>query len=98
MMTMMMAMREEAVGVAVAKKSLSDLLSRVAHQGASFVIEKRGRPLARLVPVARRKKRSLADVRGWLDDADPFFTAMENITAARHARRPRRSVSPKRRP
>lgn len=98
MMTIMNVMREEAVGVAEAKKSLSDLLSRVAYQGVSFVIEKRGRPLARLVPMARRRRRGLADVRGWLDDADPFFTAMEHITAARHARRPRRSVSPKRRP
>lgn len=97
-MTIMRVMREEAVGVAEAKKSLSDLLSRVAYQGVSIVIEKRGRPLARLVPVTRRRTRSLADVRGWLDDADPFFKAMEDIARARHTGRPRRPVSPKRRP
>lgn len=98
MMTIMRAMREEAVGVAEAKKSLSDLLSRVAYQGVSFVIEKRGRPLARLVPMARPRKRNLAAVRGWLDDGDPFFKAMQDIVGARHTRRPRRPVSPRRRP
>lgn len=86
----------DTVSVAEAKKSLSELLSRVAYRGESIVIAKRGKPMARLVPVTGEADRSLADVRGWLDDADPFFAAMTEISAARHARRPRRSVAARR--
>jgi prevent-host-death family protein len=37
--------------VAEAKSRLSELLGRVAYGGASFVITRRGRPMALLVPV-----------------------------------------------
>lgn len=87
-------MGQRAVSVAEAKRSLSELLSRVAYRGESIVIAKRGKPLARLVPIAPQGRPSLADVRGWLEDTDPFFAAMEAITAARHARRPRRAPQP----
>ncbi len=33
---------------------------------------------------------SLADVRGWLEDDDPFFRHVEQIIKERHARQPRR--------
>jgi len=88
-MTIMRLMRQRAVGVAQAKKSLSELLSRVAYRGESIVIQKRGRALARLVPLSQEGKLSLARVRGWLDDDDPFFSAITAIVAARHARPPR---------
>lgn len=74
------------VTVAEAKRSLSELLSRVANRGESVVIAKRGKPVARLVPVALNRRKSLADVRGWLDDSDPFFRAMETVISERHAR------------
>lgn len=90
-------MRQHTVSVAEAKKSLSDLLGRVAYRGESIVIAKRGKPMARLVPVTGEERTSLADVRGWLDDADPFFAAMTEVGAARHARRPRRPVAVRRR-
>ena len=82
-------MRQRAVGVAEAKKSLSDLLSRVAYRGESIVIRKRGKPLARLVPITDERRPALADVRGWLADDDPFFTALDAVLRARHAGRPR---------
>ena len=88
-------MPHRAVSVAEAKKSLSELLSRVAYRGESILIEKRGKPMARLVPAIERSRPSLADVRGWLDDRDPFFAAMDDLTAARHSGRPR--VAPARR-
>jgi prevent-host-death family protein len=91
-----MASRE--VSVAEAKRSLSELLSRVVYRGESIVIAKRGRPVARLVPVTPDSRSSLADVRGWLEDSDPFFAAMDEIASARHARRARSGPPSRRRP
>jgi prevent-host-death family protein len=90
-------MGQRAVSVAEAKRSLSELLSRVTHPGESIVIVKRGKPVARLVPATPHRRPSLADVRGWLTDADPFFATMDAVVAARHARRPRRAPLPRRR-
>ena len=86
---MIRAMARQTVSVADAKKSLSRLLARVSARGESIVIERRGEPVARLVPVDRWQRGSLADVRGWLDASDPFFAEMNRIVRARHARRPR---------
>ncbi len=84
-----MPSRSRKVSVAEAKKSLSELLGRVAYGKETVTIVKRGRPMARLVPVAGPSSRSLADVRGWLEDEDPFFRHMDQIVRDRHRRRPR---------
>jgi len=96
-MTIMEIMGQRAVSVAEAKRSLSELLSRVAYRGESIVIAKRGKPVARLVPVTSNRRESLADVRGWLNDTDPFFAAVERIVGDRHARRPRAAGRSRRR-
>lgn len=83
------------VGVADAKKSLSELLGRVAYRGETITIVKRGRPMARLVPVAGPGGH-LADVKGWLGGDDPFWAVMEEIVSARHARPARRPPALKR--
>jgi len=88
-MSMMGAMGQRAASVAEAKRSLSELLSRVVYRGESILIAKRGKPVARLVPVTSSRRESLAGVRGWLNDNDPFFAAIEGIVGNRHARRPR---------
>jgi prevent-host-death family protein len=77
------------LNVAEAKKRFSDLLGRVAYGGESVLITRRGRPMARLVPVAGESAPHLANVRGWLDDDDPFFEAVERIVASRSRRVPR---------
>ena len=78
------------VGVAEAKKSLSELLGKVAYGRQSFTIVKRGRPMARLVPASKESRRSLGDVKGWMEDEDPFQQIMDEIVAARHSHHPRR--------
>jgi prevent-host-death family protein len=88
-----MAQRSSRVSVADAKKSLSQLLGRVAYAQESITILKRGRPMARLVPVTDRRRSSLADVKGWLDPKDPFFAIMDQILTARHVRHFRRIQS-----
>jgi prevent-host-death family protein len=85
-----MVEKPSQVGVADAKKWLSELLGRVAYGGETITIVKRGRPMARLVPVAGPGAGHLAHVKGWLADDDPFLAAMEEIVSARHARPARR--------
>jgi prevent-host-death family protein len=67
-----MAQRSPQVSAAEAKKSFSQLLGRVAYGQESITILKRGRPMARLVPVTDRRHPSPADMEGWLDPKDPF--------------------------
>jgi len=80
---------ELELNVAEAKRQFSDLLGRVAYGGESILITRRGRPMARLVPVAGDRAAHLARVRGWLDDDDPFFAAVDEIVASRSRRTPR---------
>lgn len=80
-----MVAKSSRINVAEAKKSLSELLGRVAYGRETFTIVKRGRPMARLVPATEKNSGSLADVKGWLEDDHPFFKHIE-----RHKRRPRR--------
>jgi prevent-host-death family protein len=72
------------VSVATARQHLSEILGKVAYGGEAFVITKKGRPMARLMPIARaksktKKPKSLGDIKGWLADDDPFFKALEMI-------------------
>jgi prevent-host-death family protein len=76
-----------AVSVAEAKKSLSELLGRVAYGQETITIQKRGKPMARLVPVPRRPVGHLADVKGWLWDDDALFNYIEEMV--RNRQRPR---------
>jgi prevent-host-death family protein len=80
----------ESVNVAEAKRRLSDLLGRVAYGGESVLITRRGRPMARLVPPEPPEAgESLAGVRGWLEDQDPFFDHIDRAVAARARHGPR---------
>jgi prevent-host-death family protein len=80
----------EEVNVAEAKRRLSDLLGRVAYGGETVLITRRGRPMARLVPVTEcGGEQGLAAARGWLDADDPFFATLDSAVAARAKHRPR---------
>ena len=76
----------ESVNVAEAKRRLSDLLGRVAYGGESVLITRRGRPMARLVPPEPPEAgESLAEVRGWLENQDPFFDHIDRANDAGQA-------------
>lgn len=81
-------MDEQLINVADAKKHFSELLGQVAYTGKSFLITKRGKPMACLKPV-QETPRHLADAKGWLDNDDPFFQAIESIVQARGNHLPR---------
>ena len=86
-----------SVNVAEAKRRFSDLLGRVAYGGETVLITRRGRPMAKLVPAGPDRMESLAAVRGWLANDDPFFERVDSIVAARSKHRPRIYRMPRRR-
>jgi prevent-host-death family protein len=87
----------KAVSVADAKREFSDLLGRVAYGGETVLITRRGKPMAKLVPVEREERETRFSGVGWLDDDDPFFEIMDQIVAARARHRPRISGRTRRR-
>ena len=81
-------MNEKSVNVVDAKKHFSELLGQVAYAGQRILITKRGKPMARLVPV-EEPQRNLADVVGWLENDDPFFSTIQDIVQSREKHVPR---------
>jgi len=53
-----------------------------------FIITKRGKPMARLVP-AEENVKHLAEARGWLEEGDDFFQTMDCIVRDRSKHAPR---------
>jgi prevent-host-death family protein len=81
-------MSRQNMSVAEAKKHLSELLGRVAFGKEEFIITKRGKPMARLVPAEENLTR-LAEAKGWLDEGDDFFRIMDRIVEERSKHVPR---------
>lgn len=77
------------VSVAEAKQHLSELLGRVAYGHETVTISKRGRPMAKLVPIDTADTSQLADVEGWLKDDDSFFADIDAIVSSREQHTPR---------
>lgn len=83
-------MKRDTVSVAEAKKSLSDLLGRVAYAKETITISRRGKPMAKLVPITGDKTAPHpADVRGWLNEDEAFFAAVNAIVGNRRRHIPR---------
>ena len=81
-------MNEKTINVAEAKKHFSELLGQVAYSKKHILITKRGKPMARLIP-AEGSDMHLSDARGWLEDDDPFFDAIDRIVKDRSMHLPR---------
>ena len=81
-------MTEDTINVAEAKKHFSELLGQVAYGKKHILITKRGKPMARLVP-ADEVDNHLSNAKGWLEDDDPFFEAMDRIIQERSKHIPR---------
>ena len=86
-------MLEEAINIAEAKKHFSELIGQVAYGKKRLVITKRGKPMARLVPI-EESVRHLSDACGWLEDNDPFFQTIESVVADRKKHIPRIFADP----
>jgi prevent-host-death family protein len=97
-MVITMASRKRTVSVAEAKQNLSELLGRVAFGGETVTILRRGKPMANLVPVqADEQPGHLGELRGWLEDDDPFFEQLERVVESRVTHAPRAYRAAKRR-
>lgn len=80
----------ESLNIAEAKKRLSELVGRVAHGGEEILLTRRGKPMARLVPVREDEPHSrLAELEGWLEEDDEFFDLMDEIVRSRATDSPR---------
>jgi len=86
-------MTEEAINIAEAKKHFSELIGQVAYGKKRLLITKRGKPMARLVPI-EEPVHHLSDACGWLEDNDPFFQAIGRIVADRKEHIPRILADP----
>ena len=81
-------MLEETINIAKAKKHFSELLGQVAFGKKHILITKRGKPMARLVP-ADEIDTHLSKAKGWLEDDDPYFEAIDGIVKDRGKHVPR---------
>ena len=78
------------INVEDAKRYFADLLGRVAYGGETIIITRRGKPMARLVPVdVDTAAPHVATAQGWLEDEAPFFTTIDTIVAERETHHPR---------
>lgn len=78
----------ETISVAEAKKTFSELLGKVAYGKKRIVITKRGKPMALLSPPDETDS-PIFQFKGWLDESDPFFPAIEQIVRRRADHKPR---------
>ena len=76
---------ETVISATILVRQLGDVLGRLRYRGESFVIERNGVPVARLVPVTRRRRASIAAaLRRWQEAAAPepaFADALEQVGA-----------------
>ncbi len=82
---------ESKIGVAEARRAFSILLGRVAYGRETIIITRRGRSMAKLVPIQEQQSQAneLANSKGWLDEDDTFFEIMNEIVADRQRHVPR---------
>jgi prevent-host-death family protein len=85
----MVTMKIKSATITQARARLSELIGKIAHAGQTVVITKRGRPVAKLVPADDLERPHLGKVKGWLEEDDPFFDAVDKIVAGRANHRPR---------
>ena len=70
------------LSVAEVRRRLSEVLGKVTYASEEFIITRKGKPVARIVPYAAPTvdhPRTLADVKGWLDPRDSFFQTLASI-------------------
>ena len=77
---------EKVISATALARQLGDVLGRIRYRGESFVIERNGVAVARLIPAAPDQQVSVVDgLSRWRDAAEPepeFALALERIGAA----------------
>ena len=77
---------ETVISATTLARELGDVLGRIRYRGESFVIERNGLAVARLIPIGEQRSATVAEaLRRWREVAqpDPEFAAdLERIGAA----------------
>lgn len=82
-------MNDESLNIADVKKHFSEIVGQVAYGGKRILITKRGKPMARLIPVDEDRDRHIGYAKGWLDGNDSFFNTIDCIIDERSDHIPR---------
>jgi antitoxin (DNA-binding transcriptional repressor) of toxin-antitoxin stability system len=80
----------EKINVTQAARQFSELLNRVAYQGAAFELERGGKPVARLVPVMPPSRITVALLNEFFaglpslddDDGEAFLQDLQSVRKA----------------
>jgi prevent-host-death family protein len=85
----------KTVGVAEAKAKFSELLGRVLHRGERIIVQRRGKPVAALVPMADLPRPEDHKAEDWLNQVAGLFAdhpevcdSIDQVVAERHAELP----------
>jgi prevent-host-death family protein len=85
----------KSVGVAEAKAKLCELIDRVAHKGERIVLQRRGKPVAALVPMQDLERVESGRRGDWLDsiaglcaESPEFCDVLDEIVAERQTELP----------
>lgn len=77
---------EERISATVLARQLGDILGRIRYRGDSFLIERNGIVIARLIPAELKPQGDLSEaLRRWRQAAEPdldFASALERIGSA----------------
>jgi prevent-host-death family protein len=80
---------DKVISATTLSRQLGDVLGRIRYRGESFLIERNGVPVARLISVGPTRPGTLLEALGrWRDaaEADPdFASALERVGAADRA-------------
>jgi len=88
-------MADKHMGVAEVKRRFADVVGEVMHTKKRIIVERRGRPVAAIVPLPkgdpRRPGQRLAEAIGCADeDGETFRKLMGEVVTRRRRRMPRR--------
>ena len=82
-----------SLSIAQLKAHLSEILGEVQHARAQIVIEKHGKPVAMLVPVAAERPAGLLALVGSFDDEPGYAKALEAAVKGRRKEGKRKAPS-----
>lgn len=83
-------MKKSSVSVAEAKRRFSDLLGRAAYGKEIITITRRGRPMAKIVPLEEEPRpRHIRQVVGKIVGPEEFHQAIKDIVSNRRKYKPR---------
>jgi len=79
-----------SVSMAHFKAHLSETIGEVQHTRGQVIIEKHGKPVAMLVPIAGTRPQGLLGFLGAFDDGGGFADAVDEVVRSRRADRRRK--------